>query len=573
MTLFLFKYKYRFFVVIFMISLASLLDIYLAFIFKSLIDTATSQGEKQFIETSLIAIGFIIINSLVKMFSNLSQSSYLCKTVLFLKEIVFQHILYKDHSQFTSNHSAKYISIMNNDIKMIEDDYLKNIFSLTSTGVSFLAALFAMFVLSPSIVVILLLLTLISILIPRIFEKKIRTRKRNIADALEKFTIKINDIFSGFAVIKSYGVEQHVEQQFRFNNTVVENNKYLFFKLNAYVSSLSDVFGGVMFISVFLVGSFLSIRGAITLGTMIACVQLTNKVVNPVYMSIQYITQIRALRDISAKILEILHEDQDGNQYIKKTSIEHSVRFTNVSFGYARNHPNLHDINMVLNKGGKYALVGPSGSGKSTLLKLLMKQYDDYDGIIYVDDLDLKFISAEDWCRLESVVQQDVFLFDSSIKENITMYQSFQDEILSNVISASGLNKLIDKLPYGLDTQIGEKGGRLSGGEKQRIAIARTLIRQTPLLLLDEATSSLDSETANAIEEVILGLETITCLVVTHRLSKAALQQYDKIFVMSDGRVVEEGSFDYLIENKGYFYHLYKFVNDSSINQTQPIYT
>lgn len=207
------------------------------------------------------------------------------------------------------------------------------------------------------------------------------------------------------------------------------------------------------------------------------------------------------------------------------------------------------------------------------MLKLLMKQYDDYDGIIYVDDLDLKFISAEDWCRLESVVQQDVFLFDGSIKENITMYQSFQDEILSNVISASGLNKLIDKLPYGLDTQIGEKGGRLSGGEKQRIAIARTLIRQTPLLLLDEATSSLDSETANAIEEVILGLETITCLVVTHRLSKAALQKYDKIFVMSDGRVVEEGSFDYLIENKGYFYHLYKFVNDSSINQTQPIYT
>ncbi|WP_208811867.1 ABC transporter ATP-binding protein [Paenibacillus brasilensis] len=456
---------------------------------------------------------------------------------------------------------------------MIEDDFLKNLFSLINTAVSFLAALFAMFVLSPSIVVMLLVMTLISIFIPRMFEKRIRSDKKNIANALEKFTIKMNDIFSGFAVIKSYGVEHHLEQQFQQSNKAVEDNKYLFFKLNAFVSSLSDVFGGIMFISVFLIGSFLSIRGAITLGTMIACVQLTNKIVNPVYMSIQYITQIRSLRDISTKVLEMMDVEHASIEYINKTSIDHSVCLTDVSFGYAENHLNLCNINMKLNKGEKYALVGPSGSGKSTLIKLLMKQYHNYEGIINVDDLNLKFISAEDWCRLESVVHQDVFLFDSSIRENITMYQSFPDEVLSNVIRASGLDELIDKLPYGLDTQVGEKGGMLSGGEKQRISIARTLIRQTPLLLLDEATSSLDSETANAIEEAILSLEATTCLIVTHRLSRATLQHYDKIFVMADGKVVEKGSFNHLIENEGYFYYLYKIVNDTSTNQAHLIYT
>ncbi len=132
---------------------------------------------------------------------------------------------------------------------------------------------------------------------------------------------------------------------------------------------------------------------------MIACVQLTNKIVNPVYMSIQYITQIRSLRDISIKVLKIMDVEHVSIEYINKTSIGHSVCLTDVSFGYAENHLNLRNISIKLNKGEKYALVGPSGSGKSTLLKLLMKQYDNYKGTINVDDLDLKFISAENWCQ------------------------------------------------------------------------------------------------------------------------------------------------------------------------------
>lgn len=557
MKLFVLKYKSQLILLILLIIVSSLTNMYMAFISRGLVDVATLGQGRGFAVKVLWAVGFIIVSTAFRFFALLTYSSYIRKTMIYLKEVVFCHIIGKSLMQFSARNSAQYISLFNNDLKIIEDDYFKNIFNFIGIVISFTASLIALFLLSPTIMVALLLLTFLSMFIPRLFEQKLIHGKSKVVDSLGKFTVKMNDMYSGFAIVKSFGIEKHMIGQYDVINTEVENNKYKFAKLSAGVNSLSDLFGGFMFISVFIIGSFLTIQNSITLGTMIACVQLTNSVVNPIQMSIQYIAQIRSLRDISTKIMDILQTETHDTKYIRKATIENEILFRDVSFGYNKEGYDLHHLNMRLEKGKKYALVGTSGSGKSTILKLLMKQYETYEGTISVDDVNLKEVSAENWCRLQSVLQQDVFLFDASIQDNITLYEPYEENEMDDVIFQSGLNALITRLPEGVDTQVGENGSVLSGGEKQRIAIARTLMRHAPLVLMDEPTSALDAETAYEIEEMVISLENTLCVIVTHRLSKYILEQYDLIYMFDNGTIVEQGTFKELLEKKERFYTMY----------------
>jgi len=190
------------------------------------------------------------------------------------------------------------------------------------------------------------------------------------------------------------------------------------------------------------------------------------------------------------------------------------------------------------------------------LLKLILGYYDQYDGSIKMDDAEINTIKKKDLYSNISIIHQNVFLFDGSIKENIDLYQGYSEEELEKAIELSGLKKLIDRLVEGKDTLINENGSNFSGGEKQRISIARSLIKGTPIILLDEATAALDNRIAYDIENSIINLENKTIITITHRLSRELLSKYDEIIVLKEGQVVEKGQFDALYDNKGYFYEL-----------------
>jgi len=227
-----------------------------------------------------------------------------------------------------------------------------------------------------------------------------------------------------------------------------------------------------------------------------------------------------------------------------------------LSFSYDEKST-LKDISFKVHKGEKVAIVGQSGSGKTTILKLLLKYYNDFQGKIIIDNLDTESISTSSIYNLISVIQQDVFMFDTSIRNNITLFENYNNEEIDKVINASGLRNFIESLNNNVDSSIGENGCCISGGEKQRIAIARSLLKNTPILALDEATASLDNNTSYIIEKTLLDLEELTLLVITHKLSKQLLQKYNKIIVLKDGMIQEIGSFSELIDNKGYFYDLF----------------
>ena len=211
----------------------------------------------------------------------------------------------------------------------------------------------------------------------------------------------------------------------------------------------------------------------------------------------------------------------------------------------------LNGISHRFEKNKSYAIVGTSGSGKTTLINLLLGKYNDYSGSIHYNNIDLKEISIDSLFEISSFVEQNVFVFDDSIINNITMYSNIEEELLNEAINKSGLAKLIEE--KGPDYRCGENGCNLSGGEKQRISIARALVKKSQLLLLDEATSALDNETSSSITNNLLAIDNTTKIMITHRLDEDILNKFDEIIVIKNGNIVEYGTYKELMDNNGTF--------------------
>ena len=294
---------------------------------------------------------------------------------------------------------------------------------------------------------------------------------------------------------------------------------------------------------------------AMTAGTVILFVNLMNFIVSPIGEIWQLVASRRAAKGLIQKMAEALAEHHDLGGKLELEELKSAISLEHVSFRYEENTEVLHDITLRLEKGKSYAIVGSSGCGKSTLLNLLLGGMEDYKGSIFFDTYNIKDISKDSLYHLVSMIQQNVFVFDATIRENITMYKEFSDSKIQDVLQLAKLEALIEE--KGQLYRCGENGSGLSGGEKQRISIARSLLKHSSVLLVDEATASLDRQNAHEIVSDILEIKDVTRVVVTHSLEDSLLKRYDEIITMKDGRIVEQGNFEKLMERKDYFYALY----------------
>lgn len=554
MRKFIFKYKETLGLSFLFIFLASMLNIALALLLEKIIDVVEVGDISKFMRVVVITILFIIGESVISYLKAYFKNSYIKKTMYYIKNDIFKEMLKKKSFEFYRSNSAKYISLLSNDIKMIEEDYLNTMFLVFENFILFVGSLISLFLLNYEITIILIVITSLTMVIPKIFEKKLSDKKAFYSEKLEKFTIGIKDIFTGFEVIKAFSVEEKINNEYRKLNFNVEESKYKFEMLSSLANTVSLFTGSSMFMGIVIVGTYLCIKGNITLGTMLACIQLTNNVTNPIFNSIAYINIIKSMKSIKEKILSIYSEDEeDKKEYISKDSFDREMEIKNLSFYYEDMNYVLKNINFNIEKNKKYAIVGMSGCGKSTLMKILSKQLVNYEGEVKLDGFSLEDLRTEDICNMMAIIHQNVFLFDDTIKNNITLFNNYDDKDVSNCMNISGLKKFREKL----DMVVGEGGNLLSGGEKQRISIARALITKTPILMLDEATASLDSKTSYEIENTILDIKDKTVIIITHKLNESILKKYDGIIVLKDGCLIENGTFEELINNKGYFYSLY----------------
>lgn len=540
-----------------LIMVSSIITIYIAYILKDLVDISIMGDMNSLIKTIYRTIGFVVITEIVACAQRIARRLFIKNTTYTLKNDIFKSILGRSISDFNSKNSSDYISVLSNDVTLVEQDYFLNILDGFKYLVGFIVGTYSLFRLNIYIALSIFMAAFIPISIPILFQEKMRKRKKDYSNSLSFFMIKIKDIFSGFEVIKSFNIEDKIREDFHNSNMNVEDKKFKSGMTESMINTLSELFVYLINFLPIILGTYLTIKGKFTPGSMIAALQLSSNVVNPIFNYSTILNSVKGIKPINEKLDSIIKENYNESKGFEKDNFKHSIQFKNVSFSYNEGRQILHNINLNINKGEKVAIVGKSGSGKSTLLKLLLRYYDNYDGTIFIDDMEIRDIKIDSIYYLASIIQQNVFMFDDSIKSNISLYGEYSDTNIDEVIELSGLKEFIDRLTNGKESSVGENGCNISGGEKQRISIARALIKNTQILLLDEATTNLDGKTSYEIEKSILGIEGLTSIVITHKLDEELLQKYDKIIVLDNGTLVEEGNFEELQNKNGLFYDLY----------------
>ncbi len=531
------------------------ISIAFAYLLQRLLDvanTGTIDELKKLILFSLIIFAALF---LVEMLLKRIKAAFLKKAMLQYKNDAFEMITKKGISSFASETTSSYLSILTNDATYIEDNYLVGLIASIAQLTSFFGALALMIYYNWMMTLAVILSCSIPIGLSIIFGKKLQILEKEISKKNENFMGKVKDLLSGFFIIKSFQAENTAIKLFDNENEELESEKENRKNTEGTINAISSVLSGALQIAVFVVGAFLAIKGDITVGVVLAFVQLMNNIMEP----IQTLPALFAKRKAASGLIDKMegyaksNEEEVGTLELK--NINDGIKFEDVSFSYNDDGElALKDINLNFEKGKSYAVVGESGSGKSTILRLIMRGYLNYTGDIKLDDKELKDVDSTSLYNLLSIVQQDVFIFNSTIKDNITLYKNFDEDKINKAIELAGLRKLIAN--KGIDFNCGENGVNLSGGERQRISIARSLLKNTEVLLMDEATSALDAETSKAVLDQILLLDELTRIVITHSLKKEELKKFDEIIVMKNGMVQEKGSYEELVEKKDYFYSL-----------------
>ena len=522
--------------------------------FGYVIDSASGAINMQFSKVMIYTFALLITESVFKWIYEVMSYKFVAKMSLDTKIYIFNNLIKQDIESFYNNDVGDKISILTNDINTIETEYFRTFLNLVKSGFLFLFAFGTIFYVSYQMTIALMILSIISFVFGNIPMKNLKTFKEKFSNSQSEYTARTSEYFNGYETIKVFGLEKFISKVFYNNSKNVYDKGLAYQKRYSLVTMISYFFGGFTFLGGFVCGGYLAYKGFITLGQMIVCVQLTNHIVNPLMFAIESYGKFKSVDKILNKIENTLISEEN----VETTEIKdfnNKISLNDVSFKYDDKKV-LENINFDFEKGKKYALVGLSGSGKSTLMKLISKRIKANEGKIYIDGTDLDEISRNSIINLISTINQNVFLFKGSIYDNITLFsRDYSEEKVKDVILKAELGKYLDRL-YDKEL-ISENANNLSGGEKQRISIARSLIKDTKIILADEILSSLDNEIAFSIEKGLLELENITLISVTHRLIKENLKQYDKILVLKDGKIEEKGNFEELMSFDSYFKKLY----------------
>lgn len=514
-------------------------------------DTGLDLGQLTMI-TLILIIGITAAN----LISYHSKPRFITRGISQYKEYVFGELTKKNISAFSGENSSAYISALTNDIQTIEQGYLWNPFSMLDSLLAFAGAMAMMIWYSPLLTLIAIGLSLLPLIASLFTGNKVAEEEKEVSDRNEAYTSALRDSLGGFSVVKSFQAEARMIRIFQANVKELARAQCGKYKMRILVQMFGSVAGVTAQLGVFLFGAYLALTGkGVTAGTTMIFVQLMNYVLSPIGTIPACIAERKAARALVTKTAVALNANVRAETETEHIKLGHGITIKNLTFGYEPEKQVLKNINCFFALGKKYAVVGPSGSGKSTLLNLLMASHPDYTGTICYDETELREISSSNLYEMESMIQQNVFVFNATIRDNITMFRDFPEERINEAIRLSGLSALIEE--KGPDYLCRENGSGLSGGEKQRISIARSLLKKSRVLLVDEATASLDAETAYQVSSAILGLEGVTGIVITHVLDEGLLKQYDGIFTLKNGSIVEAGTFDELIAEKGYFYSLF----------------
>lgn len=549
-------------VALILISLGTVWNLIVSYLLGHILDIMNTGDLTQLAHTTLFCLGLSAVIFLSQLVMYRAKSRFIHRGLAQYKALAFSLLSQKSIRAFAQENTGRYLSALTNDTNSIEENYLNRSFLLLSQVLLFFGSLGMMLWYSWKLALAAILLSLIPIAVTLATGGKLATREKNVSQQNEGYVAMLKDLLNGFSVIKSFKAEAQVISRFAQANTQLEHVKEGRRWFDCLITAAATCLGFLVQFGIFLFGAYLAIQGEITAGTVLIMVNLCGLLLGPIQTVPQYWASRKAALGLMDKLAELTAQNQQEQGVAIPATLRQAITLDHVSFGYEPDKPVLRDVSVQFLAGKTYAIVGGSGSGKSTLLHLLMGASGTYTGSIAVDGTELREVDTHSLYDLMSLIGQDVFLFDDTIHNNLTMFRSFPPEDVADAVERSGLSQLLQAREE--DYRCGENGVNLSGGEGQRISIARCLLRKTPVLLLDEATAALDNATAAAVTQSILDLEGTTRIVVTHRLEANLMAQYDEILVLRDGRIQEQGTFADLMDQKGYFYSLFTLSQPAS---------
>ncbi|MFP3916699.1 ABC transporter ATP-binding protein [Lysinibacillus telephonicus] len=478
-----------------------------------------------------------------------------------MRQDLFNHLQKQSFRFFDNNKTGHLMSRITNDLFDIGEFAHHGPEDFFIAVMTFIGAFAIMFNVNSTLAFVALIAVPFLIWIVTFSNSKMNSAWKTMYGKIADVNGRVEDSVAGIRVVQSFTNESFEMERFREQNGFFRSAKLYAYKVMAGTHSGMYMMTRLLTLVVLVVGAWLSYNGQLTNGELVSFVLYTNVLIKP-------IDKISALLELYPKGMagfkrfqELLAQQPEVQDRIGAVDVPYlhgDIKFENVNFSYENDKPILKDVSFELKAGQMTAFVGPSGAGKTTICSLIPRFYDVESGAIKIDGIDVRDMTRRSLRNQIGIVQQDVFLFTGTIRENIAYGKlDATEEEIREALAKAHLEEFVDGLSEGLDTQIGERGLKLSGGQKQRLAIARMFLKNPPILILDEATSALDTETEKIIQESLAELaENRTTLVIAHRL--ATIKDADRVLVVTQNGIEEDGSYNELVAENGIFARLHQ---------------
>jgi ABC-type multidrug transport system fused ATPase/permease subunit len=521
-----------------------------------------------------LAVLILAYSAGIFLVSRFLRLKFMRNTILYIREKAFDVILSKNYRSFGRKLMSEYISNLVNDINTFESQFFYSLLNVISNGVTYLFSLIILLVMDPFLGLGMFAVSMTIFGLTHLFQKRTVQLQENVQRHNERFTVNVSNTFSGLEIVKLNSIEDRFLKTSLTEIGWLERKKFHFAVFTYWQGKFSEFLGTIVVLGILFYITGLLDQGY-SLARIMFLIQLSNALIWPITEIVPLYNTVKANSTIIGNILRkdpvdgtlpattrdtwsdeggIAAADIDpmpvhDNRRIRKHfDFNDRIQMDHLRFSHEEKTI-LNNVNFTIERGKKYLVRGPSGAGKSTLINLLSKVYEDYEGSIFSDGIEFREIDETSFNEKVAFIHQDVFLFEDSLKENITLYRHYSDVAIHAAVRGAGLSGLIDRTEAGLAEPIEENGKNLSGGERQRISIARAIIREPHILFADEITSAMDETLGGLIEQTLLNLNT-TVISISHRFYPGISDQYDAVLEVAAGKVTLKSMNDYLQEMK-----------------------
>jgi ABC-type multidrug transport system fused ATPase/permease subunit len=559
---YLLKYKRRFMITVVAVVVVSLTGLLPPYLLQVAIDNYMVNSDfvgLTFI--AMIAVGVYLVNWISDYLRTFQMSWMGENMVNELRKQLFSHLQELSFGFYDRSEAGEIISRVTNDTDTLSQIFVQGVLTLISDVLTLVGIVAIMLLLSVPMTLAAFSVIPPLILLMFVFQSRLRKAYRATRKKIAVVTSRLEQSISGIKEIQSFTREQDAIEDFRQANVQNLQANVQAGKLFALLMPAVQIVGVIGTCVVLWFGGMSAISGSITLGIVIAFLLYVNRFFQPLVDLTTFYNTVQSAMSAAERIfvtLDTKPEIADAPDAVELSHVKGAIVFNHVTFGYDPDRPVLEDVNIHVEPGKTLAIVGPTGAGKSTIVKLLSRFYELQKGTVTVDGWDLRKVTLNSLHKQMGVVLQEPFLFSGTIMENIKYGKlDATDSEVEQVVKTVGIHKFINNLSQGYETDVGERGSRLSVGQRQLVSFARALLSDPPILILDEATSSVDPYTELKIKKALtVLLKNRTSLVIAHRLS--TVRNADNIIVIDEGKIVEEGNHTELMKKKGMYHRLYK---------------